>query len=124
ALSMIDHDGAVVAVSFAEDDTATADGVELVEVLEGLEARVVVIASANLSASLTARAPLTYRPESEEIEAQVKAALDGDPARLMELAPELATRGGSCSASTLRLFGRLFAGGRSRLLAYEKPVGV
>ncbi|MFN2593876.1 MAG: hypothetical protein ABR579_03180 [Actinomycetota bacterium] len=125
ALSLIgDFKGAVVACCIAEDGSTNADVVDLVEALENLDARVCVIASAHLSASLSARAPLTYRRESEEIEDRAVAALDRDPADLMELASELTSRGGSCSASTVHLYGRLFAGGRSHLLAYEKPVGV
>ncbi|MDQ3878265.1 MAG: hypothetical protein M3290_07960 [Actinomycetota bacterium] len=119
-----DFRGSVVVAAFAEDGAASADVMDLVEALDALDARVLVVASAHLSASLTSRAPLTYRSESEEIDNRVVESLSGDPAQVIELAPELATRGGSCSASTLHLYGRLFAGGRSRLLAYEKPVGV
>jgi hypothetical protein len=79
---------------------------------------------AHLSASLSARAPLTYRPESQEIENRAVEVLGSDPAPLMDLGSELQARGGSCSALTLQLYGRLFSGSRSHLLAYEKPVGV
>jgi aromatic ring-opening dioxygenase LigB subunit len=125
ALSLLgDFKGSVIATAFAEENATNSDAIDLIEALEGLDARLLVIASAHLSASLSARAPLTYRPESEEIETRAVEVLGADPEPLTELGSDLATRGGSCSASTLQLYGRLFSGSRSHLLAYEKPVGV
>lgn len=124
-LSLLDrYTGAVVAVAFAEGEASAPDVADLIEALDGLDARVFLLCSANLSAGLTARAPLTYRRESEEVESKVVAALSADPEVVIGLADDLAGRGGSCSASTTHLYGRAFAGGRSELLAYEKPVGV
>ncbi len=85
---------------------------------------VVVIASVHTGAGLSARAPI---PETEDrwvIETEVRAALEKDLGALEDLAPRLAREGGSCSAATLSLFGRLFGSRSATDVTIAEPFGV
>ncbi len=85
---------------------------------------VIVLVSAHTGAGLSARAPIPQTPERRRVEEAVRAALAEDPGALVELAPILARDGGSCSATTLLLFGHLFARRSATLLAIAEPFGV
>jgi aromatic ring-opening dioxygenase LigB subunit len=82
------------------------------------------VASANTSAGLSARGPLTEIPGAAEVERRTLDALDSDPSALTELGEDLARVAGSCGAGPLIAFGRLLGGRPPRLLCYEAPVGV
>jgi hypothetical protein len=85
---------------------------------------VVVMASANTSAGLSPRAPLTERPGAAEIEARVLNAMQDDVGKVEDLVSDLFATGGSCGAGPLLCMALLFSGRPARLLAYGSPVGV
>ncbi len=82
-------------------------------------ARVMVVASINLSAGLSARAPLTQLPGASDVEARFLRHLERDVATAS--ADELE---GSCGRHVMQTFGRIFSGRATRVLAHEAPVGV
>jgi hypothetical protein len=86
--------------------------------------RIGFVASAHTSAALSPAAPLLDRPEGHELEERVLAALRRDSAALAGIEPELWRAAGACGAGPLTAFGRLFAGRRAEVLAYEAPAGV
>jgi hypothetical protein len=114
-----DHDPASI-------HRAIADGVSFARALGQLDgdATVALVVSAQTSAALTPRAPLTERTEAKPVEADVLRALRGDPAELQASLPDLWQRCGSCSPGTLAAYGSVFAGKRSDVLAYSFPFGV
>lgn len=118
--------GPVVAATIGEyEDPAVAvgQGRSLARALDALSGDTLLLASANTSASLTARAPLGLRPGSAALDERLIALLrqgGGDAAGLLE---ELAREGASCGAGPLAAFVELFAG-RTRVEAYEAPFGV
>lgn len=116
--------GTIVAIGFEDAADATDDASELATVLAELDLEATVIASANLSAGITERAPLTRLPGAEELEIETAKGLEQDAASLLETAPRLATLAGSCSAGPLTLFGRLFGRRSVEVLAHEWPFGV
>ena len=81
--------------------------------------RVVVVVSANLSAGLTSRAPLTEIAGAREAEERFVEALQEDVGLSTE--QDLP---GTCSGAVIQAFAKLFAGRRARVLAHEAPVGV
>jgi aromatic ring-opening dioxygenase LigB subunit len=85
---------------------------------------VAVVASAHTSAALSPRAPLTDRREGHELDARIRAALDGEPAALARIEPSLWAAAGACGAAPLAMFGLLFEDARIETLAYEAPAGV
>ena len=85
---------------------------------------VAFLASVNTSAGLSSRAPLPGLRGAGEVERSALAALDSDPEELKQCAEDLARSGGSCSSGPLTAFAELLGGRRSRLTAYEAPVGV
>jgi hypothetical protein len=107
-------------------DQAVADGVSFSQAVEEMARTrsIQVIVSAQTSSALTPRAPLTEREEAKLVEADVIAALGGDPAILESRVNDLWRRGGSCSPGTLAAYGRLFAGRASEVVAYQYPFGV
>jgi aromatic ring-opening dioxygenase LigB subunit len=119
-------DAPVVAVSLQENGDAVADGRALLSALldatEGLD--VAVVASANTSIALSARAPLTLRPEAREVEDRLLELLPSDAGAASELASDLARSGGSCGAGPLTVFGELCRGATTNVLAHEEPVGI
>jgi hypothetical protein len=88
------------------------------------EMRILLAVSAQTSCALTPRAPLTERAEAKPAEAAVIDALSGDPAALRGSLEELWKRGGSCSPATLAVYGDVFGGRASEVLAYQYPFGV
>lgn len=103
-----------------------ADAAQLAAVLRSLagDRELFVIASADTSASLSERAPLRFRPEAVRLETKLVAGIETDARVAAEIAPDLASVGGSSSAPTLSLFGTLFAGAEAQVLAYAYPFGV
>ncbi|MDP9301902.1 MAG: hypothetical protein M3P43_13580 [Actinomycetota bacterium] len=83
-----------------------------------------LVVSAQTSCALTPRAPLTERAEAKPVEANVVRALGGDPSALGESVGDLWRLGGSCSPGTLAVYGRVFSGRQSEVLAYAYPFGV
>jgi hypothetical protein len=116
--------GPIVAIGFKEGVDAIDDASALAAVLTELGFEGVVIASANLSVGVTERAPLTRIAGAEELEIETVKRLEQDSASLLETAPRLATRAGSCGAAPLTLFGSLFGGSSVEVLAHEWPYGV
>jgi len=103
-------DAPVVAVGV---DSSTAD-LDL-----DVAGQVMVVASVNLSAGLSRRAPLTEIPGATERESAFIDDLRRDVGAASPDGLE-----GSCGRHVLRIFGRVFAGRRARVLAHEAPVGV
>jgi hypothetical protein len=85
---------------------------------------VFVIASAHTSARLTERAPLPYSFDAVRLDARLITDIEADCAAARDLADELWAVGDSCSRSTLRAFGELFAGTPGKVVAYGAPFGV
>jgi len=84
-----------------------------------LDARTALVASVNLSAALSPRAPLT----------EVAGALDAETAFVSALEEDIGsadpgTLVGSCGGQVLHLFDEAFGGRKARVLAHEAPVGV
>jgi hypothetical protein len=88
------------------------------------ERNVTFLASANTSAALNPRAPVTGLPGAQEMEERTFAALRHDVGELEDLAADLWRLGGSCAAGPLVALSRLFAGRPAAVLAYECPFGV
>jgi hypothetical protein len=121
-----DADAPVVAVSLQDDGGAVADARALLSaLLDVTDGRnVAVVASANMSIALSARAPLMLRAEAREIEDRLVALLPRDAGAATELAPDVARSGGSCGAGPLTVFGELCRGSTTNVLAHEEPVGI
>ena len=83
-----------------------------------------VLASAHTSARLTEKAPLPYSYDAVRLESRFITEIEADCAAARELADELRTVGNTCSRSTLRAFGELFAGVEGNVMAYGAPFGV
>lgn len=83
-----------------------------------------VVASAHASAGLAARAPLTEVSGATEVDSELVAALEGDPARVEGLIERLHEIGQACGTGPLAMFAQLFGGWRSGGLTYEAPHGV
>ena len=83
-----------------------------------------VLASAHTSVRLSERAPLPYSFAAVRLESRFITGIESDCKVAADLADEMSTVGGSCSAFTLRAFGELFAGSEGRVLAYGSPFGV
>jgi hypothetical protein len=126
---------ALVAAAFATVTGPDAPGQfdAAIEVAEGFAdavsrvsagRRIGFVASAHTSAALNPAAPLLDRPEGHELEERVLAALREDSAALTGIEPDLWRAAGACGAGPLTAFGRLFAGRRAEVLAYEAPAGV
>lgn len=116
----------VVAVAFEEGIGARAaaeQGARLADALPKVGRRGAFVASANLSAGLSDRSPLPSVRGAAEADAAVLAALQEDPARLVDLAHAV-ERAGSCAAGPLAAFGTLFSGRACDVVAYEHPFGV
>lgn len=83
-----------------------------------------VVASAHASAGLSARAPLTELSGATEVDGELVAALEDDPARVEGLIERLHDIGHACGVGPLAALGRLFGGWRSGEITYEAPYGV
>jgi aromatic ring-opening dioxygenase LigB subunit len=119
-LHLLDVSNPVVAVSVAGDVPGLARSIRDI----ATHHEVFVICSAHTSARLSERAPLPYSPDAVQLDKRFVAEVEDDCGFARTLAPELASVGGSCSGSTLALFGELFAGSPGSLRAYEAPFGV
>ena len=86
--------------------------------------RVAVVASANGSAGLSARAPLTELRGAADAEEELLGAAGENWGALGSCAARLSEVGGSCARGPLEVLARLFAGKEGRVLAHERPVGV
>lgn len=115
----------IVAVTVSES-ASEDDAVSFCEALRSIDSdrRVLFVASANGSAGLSPRAPLTQIEGARELEDRLLEALEGDPAGIEDAARALGADAGSCGVGPLIAFARLFAGRSSRVLAHEAPVGV
>lgn len=114
----------IVAVGFEEGSDPGEDPTALAIALKEMQFEGTVVASANLSAGLTDRAPLTRLPGAEELETGLVERLRHDAGTLVETAPRLASEAGSCGLGPLALIGHLFGGETSEVLAHEWPYGV
>lgn len=83
-----------------------------------------VVAGAHASAGLSARAPLTEVSGASEVDSELVAALENDPARVQGLIERLHETGEACGAGPLAMFAQLFGGWRSGGITYEAPYGV
>ena len=119
-LRLLSWDRPAAGVCFVEDG-GVRDLVPVERAISSLTERVAVVVSANLSAGLTPRAPLTEIEGAVAAETEVVEALRSDVGSLLQGARELP---GGCSAATLMLMARLFGGRSARVLAHEWPVGV
>ena len=115
-LLMCDLGPFVTCLSLPEPDPRAAKAVEAV-----FGDEVTVVASANGSAGLTPRAPLTEVQGASEAEDAFLEACATD-ARL--LAPAAAVLPGSCASGPASLLADLFGGVEGEVLAHEAPVGV
>ena len=88
------------------------------------ERDVAVVASAHASAGLSARAPLTEVAGATEVDRELVAALEDDPARVEGLVERLHETGDACGAGPLAMLAQLFEGWRSEGVTYEAPYGV
>jgi hypothetical protein len=111
-----------VVVPDAEHGKSLADALRQISEQRGT--KVGVIASANTSVALTDRAPLGYREEAVELEKRFVQELQRDSSAAASFASDLETIGGSCGAGPLTLFGSLFEGRPSTVVAYDHPFGV
>ena len=119
-LRLLSWNGPVAGVCFAEEG-GVRDVVPVERAISSVAERVGVVVSANLSAGLTPRAPLTEIEGAAAAEKDMVEALRSDVGSLLHGARALP---GSCSASTLMWMGRLFGGRAAQVLAHEWPVGV
>jgi hypothetical protein len=88
------------------------------------ERAVAVVASAHLSAGLSARAPLTEVSGATEVDREVVEALEADPARIENLLGPLHEVGHACGVGPLSVLRHVLEGWRSEGLTYEAPFGV
>ena len=86
--------------------------------------KVVVVASANTSAGLSPRGPLTELPGAAEVEERLLEALERDVGEVEPIAEGLFHDGASCGAGPLFCLALLFPGRPASVLAHESPVGV
>ncbi|MEA2451955.1 MAG: Catalytic LigB subunit of aromatic ring-opening dioxygenase [Actinomycetota bacterium] len=99
------------------------DGVDQVRKVAS-DRDVFVIASAHTSARLSEGAPLPYSFDAVRLDARLITEIETDCVAARDLADELWAVGDSCSRSTLKAFGELFAGAEGSVLAYAAPFGV
>ena len=119
-LQMLGVANPVVAIAV---DSADAGGACAIQDL-AVRHQVFVICSAHTSSRLSERAPLPYSSDAVQLEKRFVTEVEDDCAVARELAPELASVGGSCSEATLALFGGLFDGFPGTVHEYEAPFGV
>lgn len=114
----------VVAIGFAEGADHGAEAAALAAVLDEMDLDGTLLASANLSAGLTDRAPLTCLAGAEALERDLVDRLSQDAASLLETALPLSSQAGSCALGPLALIGHVFGGRPTEVLAHEWPYGV
>lgn len=130
-LAILDTDLPVVAVGLAEagnrrPSETIASGSDLAGAIRDAtgERSVVVVVSAHGSAALSARAPLTERPEGHRLQAAIEEAFRSDLGALAEIPEQLWDAGGSCSAGAFAVLAGLFAGSTLEMIAQDAPFGV
>jgi hypothetical protein len=106
----------------AAQGKALADA--LLQIAQRRGTRIGVVASAHTSVALTERAPLGYREEAVELEKRFLQELQRDASAATSFATDLESIGGSCGAGPFTVFGRLFEGRQTTLVAYDHPFGV
>ena len=115
----------VVAATLAESSAIEGDARSFADALSRPGGpKTFLVASANGSAGLTPRAPLTEIEGAAELEDGLLKALRTDISLLPEAARALADGAGSCGLGPLLAFAQLFAGRACRVLVHERPVGV
>ena len=129
ACRLLECDAPVVAVGFSETDSLDSTRATAAHVAQALghlseDRLVAVVASANGSAGLSPRAPLTELRGARQAEDRLHDAVETDLGWLASLAPELRSSAGSCAQGPLEVLGQIFSGRRGRVLAHEAPVGV
>ena len=85
---------------------------------------VLFVASANDSAGLSARAPLTELPRAGELRDELHRTLAVDVGKVDGVALQLFEESGSCGLGPLLTLAELFAARKADVLAREQPVGV
>ena len=88
------------------------------------ELDVAVVASAHAGAGLTSRGPLAELPGAAELDREVVAALEEDPAHVEGLLHRLHETGRACGVAPLGVIAWLFGGWRCRDVTHEAPFGV
>lgn len=83
-----------------------------------------VVASAHASAGLTDRAPLTEVSGAADVDRELVAALEEDPALAERLLARLHGAGDACGVGPLAVIAHLFEGWASEGITYEAPYGV
>lgn len=116
----------VVAGCVAEGSADTTEaGARFARALEEVaDEQTVFVASANGSAGLSPRAPLTEIETAGAIEEKLLTSLQDDVGELEQISRRLAEEAGSCGAGPLAAFAHLFSGRHADVLAHECPVGV
>jgi hypothetical protein len=135
-LRLRDWSPSVAIASFSDlsgDDRPSLDAIyevarDYAHAIEEIAAQrsVVVVASVNGCAGLSARAPLTETPEAILGEEWLLRTTSSDLGGFGEWqeALELVWKGGSCGIGPLEVLGELFGGRSMEVLAHEAPVGV
>lgn len=124
----------VVGVTFRETSDVDGAGTSIVEeevraLVAAIQSvsgpgSVLFVASANDSAGLTARAPLTELPGASGLRDELIDGLLTDVGQVEDVARRLAADSGSCGLAPLLCLARLFPGQKADVLAKEQPVGV
>lgn len=122
-LRIMSWNGPVGPVGFDDDALDLGDVVTVQRAIESLTERVAVVASVNLSAGLSARAPLAQVEGAHEAEETLVQMIQEDVGWLLTGARSIADVG-SCGLAPLTLMARLFDGRPAKVLAHESPVGV
>lgn len=120
----------VVAVGIAEHSDGVRAAVEAGRSLAGAigeesaERSIAVIVSAHGSAALSARAPLTDRPEGHRLQEAIVEAATTDLSLLLEIPAGWWEQGGSCSVGAFATLASLFPGRVLDISAQDAPFGV
>ena len=133
-VSLVASGTPIIAVAFAETtekSVESADSIELevagfIEALSNVAGKgsVMFVASANDSAGLTRRAPLTEIAGAADLRVEFLAAMTDDVGKIEPLARRMWANAGSCGLAPLLCLARLFAGRPADVVAAEQPVGV
>lgn len=120
----------VVAVAIGERDDGVTAAVEAGRSLAhaigelSVERSIAVIVSGHGSAALSARAPLTDRPEGHRLQEAIVEAATTDLSLLLEIPVGWWEQGGSCSAGAFATLASLFPGRCLEISARDAPFGV
>lgn len=120
----------VVAVAIGERGDGVAAAAEAGRSLaraigeESVERSIAVIVSGHGSAALSARAPLTDRPEGHRLQEAIVEAATTDLSSLLEIPESWWELGGSCSVGAFATLAGLFPGRTLDISAQDAPFGV